>query len=176
MDDPSEPLKILLVGDAGVGKTKLLDRIYGDDYSEEAKDEWDQKRITLTYNGISRPVILTDTAGQERFRELTSASYKNVDTVFIVYGVDDKESFDHVEKWNGEVSRYVTNKAIPRVLVANKIDLESRVITTEQGQAVATSHNMQFLETSAKTGHNVQEMIRITLTPPKSGGGCCLLQ
>jgi len=177
MDDNGEPLKMLLVGDAGVGKTCILNRIYGDEFGEP-KEDWDLKQTQLTADGITRRVILTDTAGQERFRELTSASYKNVDIVFIVYSVDDKESFDHVEKWVGEVNRYVTNKNVPRVLLANKDDLESHVITSEQGQNYASSHNMRFLETSAKTDKNLTEIVKIVLTPPKTGreGGCCLLQ
>jgi len=177
MEDSADPLKILLVGDAAVGKTCLLNRIYGDDFAETNED-WELKRTQLTSGNITRQVILTDTAGQERFRQLTSMSFKNVDIVFIVYAIDDKESFDHVEKWVGEVNRYVTNKAIPRVLVGNKVDLDSRVVSTEQGQAYASAHTMQFLETSAKTKQNVDEMVRIALTPPApaKSSGCCLLQ
>jgi len=178
MEDSSDPLKLLVIGFPGVGKTCLLNRIYGDDFAETNED-WDLKRTTLTSGNITRSVILTDTSGEERFRELTSASYKNADIVFIVYAIDDQASFDQVEKWIGEVNRYVTNKSIPRVLVGNKIDLENRVISTEKGQTYATEHGMQFLETSAKTNHNVDAMIKIALTPPgsgKSGGGCCLVQ
>jgi len=178
MEDPSaDPLKLLLVGCAGVGKTCLLNRIYGDDFAETNED-WDVKRTTLTSGNITRPVILTDTAGMERFRDLTSVSYKNVDIVFIVYAVDEKPSFEQVEKWIGEVNRYVTNKSVPRVLVGNKIDVENRAVSTEEGRAYATSHNMQFLETSAKTNQNVSEIVKIALTPvkPAKEGGCCSLQ
>jgi len=176
MEESSDPLKILLVGDAGVGKTCLLNRMYGDDFAE-VNEDWDYKRTQLTSGGVTRPVILTDTAGQERFRELTSASYKNVDIVFIVYAVDEKDSFDHVEKWIGEVNRYVTNKSIPRVLVGNKVDVDTHNVSTEQGQTYASAHSMQFLETSAKTEHNVAEMVKIALTPPKApSSGCCILQ
>jgi len=179
MEDPSaDPLKMTVVGDPGVGKTSLLNRIYGDEFGEPGED-WENKRTQLTANGITRSVILTDTGGMERFRELTSASYKSADIVFIVFAVDDKQSFEHADKWVEEVNRYVPNKAVPRVLVCNKIDLDTRDVTTEQGQAYASSHNLLYLETSAKTNHNVPEMIKLTLAPPKQGkegGGCCLLQ
>jgi len=176
MDD--DPLKLLTIGDPGVGKTCLLNRIYGEDFGEP-KEDWESKRLPLTSNGITRDVILTDTAGQERFRELTSASYKYTDIVFVVFAVDSKESFNDCTKWLGEADRYVTNKSIPRVIVANKVDLESRVVSTEEAQAFATSKGALYLETSAKTGQNIQEMVRLTLEPPKpakEGGGCCLLQ
>ena len=128
---------------------------------------------------VAKPVLLTDTAGQERFRELTSASYKYVDIVFIVYSIDDKKSFENLSKWMGEVHRYATNKDILIVIVGNKTDLDGRVITTEEGQNFATSKGLQFLETSAKSNTNVPELTKIILTPrkpEKQGGGCCRLQ
>jgi len=175
MGDQQEPFKLLLVGDANVGKTSLLNRLNGDAFSDTNED-WDQKRITIPYNGGSRNIILTDTAGQERFRELTSASYKSVDAVFITYSVDDKKSFDNVTKWIEEVNRYVPNKAVPRILIGNKIDLETRAVTNEEADAFAKSHSMQYLETSAKENKNVQEIINIALSSggsDKEGGGCC---
>jgi len=177
MDETGDPIKVLFVGDAGVGKTCLLNRIYGDDFAETNED-WDVKKTTLTLGKVAKPVILTDTAGQERFRELTSASYKYVDIVFIVFSIDDKKSFENLSKWMGEVHRYATNKDILIIIVANKIDLDSRTITTEEGQAFATSKGLQYLETSAKSNHNVSELTKIILTPrkPEKQGGCCELQ
>jgi len=173
-----EPLKMLVVGDAGVGKTSLLNRIYDGEF-DEPKNDWDMKEATLTYDGVTRRVILSDTNGQERFRELTSSQFKNSDIVFIVFSVDDKESYDHVTRWLQEVDRYVTNKTIPRVIVANKIDLETRVVSSEESSTFALSNKAQYLETSAKTGQNVTDMVKLTFAPSlpeKKGGGCCLLQ
>jgi len=173
-----EPFKLLLIGDAGVGKTSLLSILNQDAFSDTYED-WDMKRITYNFRGATRQVILTDTAGQERFRELTSASYKGVDAVFIVFAIDEKDSFSHVDKWMGEVDRYVPNKAVPRFLIANKIDLENRQISTEEGDSFAKSHNMQYLETSAKENKNVQEILNLALSSQgsdKDGGGCCMIQ
>jgi len=178
MVDPAEPFKLVLIGDANVGKTSLLSILNGDSFAETYED-WDMKRTTVPFNGVNRTILLTDTAGQERFRELTSASYKNADAVFIVFSVDDKESYSHVEKWIGEVDRYLPNKAVPRILVANKIDLSDRKITTEEAEAFAKSKSMKYLETSAKENKNVQEILNTALSsqmPAKEGGGCCLLQ
>jgi len=178
MEENADPIKVLFVGDAGVGKTCLLNRLYGDDFAETNED-WDVKKTSLTFGNITKPILLTDTAGQERFRELTSASYKSVDIVFIVYSIDDKKSFENLTRWIGEVHRYATNKDVLIVIVSNKIDLDGRVVTTEEGQAFATSKGLQFLETSAKTNHNVSEITKIILAPrkpEKQGGGCCELQ
>jgi len=177
MGDQPEPFKLLLIGDANVGKTCLLNRLNGDAFSETNED-WDMKRIMIPFNGVTRVILLTDTAGQERFRELTSASYKNADCVFIVYSVDDRDSFGHIDKWLEETNRYVPNKAVPRIIIGNKIDLENRAITTEEGEAFAKGKGLQYLETSAKTEKNVQEIIKMALTPAKAEkqGGCCSIQ
>jgi len=177
MEQP-EPFKLLLVGNAGVGKTSLLNRLNGDAFSDTNQD-WDVKRINISFNGVTRVIILTDTAGQERFRELTSASYKSVDCVFIVYSIDDKASFSDVENWVKQVDLYVSSKSVPRIIIANKVDLDERQVSTEEGEAYAKSKGMRYLETSAKTDKNVQEIINMALTPQKpekEGGGCCILQ
>jgi len=177
MTDQQEPFKLLLIGDAGVGKTSLLSLLNQDAFADTYED-WDMKRINYNFRGTSRQVILTDTAGQERFRELTSASYKGVDAVFVVYAVNEKETFTHVEKWLGEVDRYVPNKNVPRFIIANKIDLTDRQVTTEEGDAFAKSKGMKFLETSAKENKNVDEILNLALSTQSQDkqGGCCMIQ
>jgi len=177
MDEAADPLKVLFVGDAGVGKTCLLNRLYGDEFAEP-KEDWDVKKTTLTMGNISKPIILTDTNGQERFRELTSAQYKNVDMVFVVYSIDDKKTFENLSKWVDEVHRYASNRVVRIIVLGNKVDLEERAVTTEEGQAFASSKSLQFLEASAKSGHNLSEITKIILTPakPEKQGGCCELQ
>jgi len=179
MGDASEPTRLLLVGDANVGKTSLLNRLNGVAFGESTED-WDMKSITVPFGGQTRTVILTDTAGQERFRELTSASYKGADIIFVVFAVDDKDSFDHVARWLEECDRYVPPKNhVPRVIIANKVDVDDRKVSTQDGEAFASSKSLRYLETSAKTDKNVQEILKITLSRQdgaKEGGGCCSVQ
>ena len=123
--------------------------------------------------------MLGDTAGMERFRELTSAQYKAADAVFVVYSVENKESFDDVDKWLGEADKYV-DKKIPRILLANKDDLvDERVVTSEMGAQLAAQRGIKFYETSAKTGKNVRDMLAETIWPSQQKAqksGCCLIQ
>ena len=99
--------------------------------------------------------------------------------MFIVYSIDDKASFSDVENWVKQCDLYVTNKSVPRIIIANKVDLDDRQVSTEEGEAYAKSKGMRYLETSAKTDKNVQEILNMALNPPKpekEGGGCCMLQ
>lgn len=178
----TDPVKILLVGNGGVGKTSILNLLLGDRLAEPNDDTWDLKNMTVPYRGGSRQVILTDTAGQERFRELTSISYKCVDVVYLVYSIDDRDSFKDINHWIEQVNIYLPGNTVPRILVASKIDLENRVISTQEGEDFAKSHGMTYLETSAKENKGIQEVLKLALDPPvakggdKEKGGCCNVQ
>lgn len=99
-----------------------------------------------------------DTAGQERFRTITASYYRGSNGIIVVYDVTDRESFDHVSYWMKEVDRLAAPD-VCRLLVGNKSDLtDKRVVTKEEGEALANQHGVAFLETSARENSNVDEM------------------
>lgn len=113
--------------------------------------------LTLSHNIYLLSIFLSigDTAGQERFRTITSAYYRGADGIIMVYDVTSQESFDHVEEWLSEVDRYA-NENTAKLLVGNKADLtESKQVTEEVAQRFAEKLGISFLETSAKTATNV---------------------
>ncbi|KAH3762437.1 GTP-binding protein ypt1 [Pelomyxa schiedti] len=187
-------MKILLVGDAGVGKTSLLTRFVSDTfYDDTLGDEFsfDFKMKPIDYRGKKIKLYIWDTAGQERFRTITSSYYRGVHGVFIVYAVDDLPSFNHVQQWIQEVHRYAQNPTLQRVLVGNKTD-STRTLDEERGKAFAQANSMPFFETSAKTNTKVTEAFQSlveaiatagsgvdpsTDVGPKPGSkkGCCIL-
>merc|ERR1712043_151222 len=96
-----------------------------------------------------------DTAGQERFRTITSAYSRGADGIIMVYDVTSSESFDHVEEWLSEVDRYA-NENTSKLLVGNKADLiEEKQVPEDTAQRFAEKLSIPFLETSAKTATNV---------------------
>ncbi len=100
-------------------------------------------------------LCLQDTAGQERFRTITSAYYRGADGIIMVYDVTSAESFDHVEEWLSEVDRYA-NENTSKLLVGNKADLvELKQVQEDTAQRFAEKLGISFLETSAKTATNV---------------------
>jgi len=103
-----------------------------------------------------------DTAGQEKFRTITSSYYRGAAGALMVYDMTSKASFDSLTGWFGDINRYLPD--VPRIVVANKSDLEkNRVISTAQGEELAKKANAPFFETSAKAGDNVDEVF-YTLT------------
>eukprot|EP00826_Nyctotherus_ovalis_P045441 TRINITY_DN5034_c0_g4_i2.p1 TRINITY_DN5034_c0_g4~~TRINITY_DN5034_c0_g4_i2.p1 ORF type:complete len:178 (-),score=65.40 TRINITY_DN5034_c0_g4_i2:144-677(-) len=99
-----------------------------------------------------------DTAGQERFRTLTSSYYRGAHGILIVYDVTDLDSFESVKNWVTEVDR-LANDSVCKILIGNKCDRESeRKISFEQGADLAKQYEMPFLEASAKSAYNVEEV------------------
>jgi len=110
---------------------------------------------------------LWDTAGQERFRSLTSNFFGRADGFVLAYDISNRPSFDHVIGW----MRDIKTRAPPDcdiVLCGNKSDLDNdRVVTTEEGMALAEEYGVQFFETSALTGNNVEGMFTALATTIK---------
>jgi Ras-related protein Rab-1A len=110
---------------------------------------------------------LWDTAGQERFRSLTSNFFGRADGFVLTYDISNRPSFDHVIGW----MRDIKTRAPPDcdiVLCGNKSDLDNdRVVTFDEGKQLADEYGVQFFETSALTGHNVEKMFTALATTIK---------
>ena len=153
-------LKYVIVGDASVGKSNLLLRYSHGQFREEY-----QLTIGVEFgsnNGVLDDKVyriqIWDTAGQENFRSITRAYYKNSACALIVYDIARRESFESISSWI-EDCKNSSPKTVFMVLVGNKCDLESnREVTEEEGKELAEKNGMMFFETSAKTGKNVNEV------------------
>ena len=97
-----------------------------------------------------------DTAGQDKFRSLVKNYYKGTHGFIFVYDVTDKKTFQIAINWIKEVEANTPTNA-KKILVGNKCDKPDRVVTEEEGKKIAEEYNMNFFETSAKTGKNVNE-------------------
>ena len=102
-----------------------------------------------------------DTAGQERFRSITNNYYNGSHGIAIVYDITNRESFDCVEKWMNDVKNLANPHAV-KMLVGNKVDLDAqRQVAREEGERMAEALGIPFIETSAKTAFNVNEMFNL---------------
>lgn len=151
-------LKILIVGESGVGKSSLLLRFTDDTFDPDigATIGVDFKVKTITVDGNNAKLAIWDTAGQERFRTLTPSYYRGAQGVILVYDTSSRETFDKLEEWLTEVEMYSTKKDIIKMLVGNKIDKEGREVDRKQGLQFARRHAMLFIEASARTREGVQ--------------------
>ena len=103
-------------------------------------------------------IQIWDTAGQENFRSITRAYYKNSVCALVVYDISSRDSFNNVSTWI-EDCKNQSPKTIFMILVGNKSDLnDRRQVNSEEGQELAEKYGMLFFETSAKSGENVEEV------------------
>ena len=152
--------KYIIIGDSAVGKSNILLRYIHDNFNEEFQStigvEFGAKNIKIE-DKIFR-IQIWDTAGQETFRSITRAYYKNSVCAFVVYDITNKNSFQNVKSWI-EDCRKQSPKTVFMVLIGNKIDLEdNRQVSYEEGSVFAEKNGMLFFETSAKTGKNIEEI------------------
>jgi len=155
---PITTLKLLIIGESGVGKSSLLLRFTDDTFDPEvaATIGVDFKVKTMSINGNPVKLAIWDTAGQERFRTLTPSYYRGAQGVILVYDVTSRPTFQKLEMWLGEVDAYANRPGMVKMLVANKIDnKKDRVITRDDGLKFARKHSTLFIECSARTADGV---------------------
>jgi len=144
--------KLLLIGDSDVGKSSILLRFIDDVFEHiHSTIGVDFKLKILNINGKKVKLTIWDTAGQERFRTLTASYYRGVDGAILVYDITNRNSFENLQNiWIKELNMYSTTPSV-KMLVGNKIDQESRVVTRDEGKELAQSLGTMFFECSAKT-------------------------
>lgn len=153
-------VQLMLIGDCNVGKSSIMMRFSDDNYVSNyvATIGIDFKVKTVEMGGKRVKVRIWDTAGQERFRTITDAYYRSADGIVLVYDITSRASFDNVKGW----IRSIENKAQPGtniILVGNKYDAEDlRQVKAEEGACLGKAYDIEFLETSAKTGYRIKEV------------------
>ncbi len=167
MDDDSYEImvKVVLVGDSGVGKTNIMSKYLKNQFREDSKAtvgvEFGSKQFTVENHQIKAQIW--DTAGQERYKAITSAYYKGAKGAFVVYDITRKNTFETVNKWVSDISA-AADKKITLILIGNKNDLEDqRQVTKEMGEEKAKELGLAFMETSACSGENLDKAFQLMI-------------
>jgi small GTP-binding protein len=154
------PITVILLGNSGVGKTNLLSRLNKGEFSSEFTSTIGVEFLThvMQVDNIDVKAQIWDTAGQERFHAMMTTYYRKAVGALLIFDVCDRQSLLGVEKWLEQLLN-VAEPGLHAVLVGNKADITApqRVVSTEEAQQYAAAHHMSYIETSAKTGLNVQE-------------------
>lgn len=176
----NKQIKLLLIGDSGVGKSCCLLRFSEDSFTPSfiTTIGIDFKIRTIELDGKRVKLQIWDTAGQERFRTITTAYYRGAMGILLVYDVTDERSFNSalylahnvpqprvanrqcqtdIRTWFSNVEQHAT-EGVNKILIGNKCDWEEkRAVSTERGQALADELGIPFLEVSAKGNINIDE-------------------
>ena len=159
--DHDHQFKLLIVGNSSVGKSAILLRFADDKYDESYVSTIgiDFKVRSIDIDGKRVKMQIWDTAGQEKFRTIGTAYYRNTHGVILVYDVTSKESFLSMERWLQEINKNCGNTSYKIVLVGNKDDNPNlKKISTEEASEFAMEMGIPLFETSAKENINVEEL------------------
>ncbi|XP_053668270.1 ras-related protein Rab-18-like [Anopheles marshallii] len=159
-------MRIIVIGESGVGKTCLMMRYAtGDDFGQyRATVGLDCKTKSLVIDGEKVDLAIWDTAGTERFRTVGPSYYRGCHGAILVYDVTDRGTLYKLESWLNELELHGTpHDKVAKMIVGNKIDemdqqdQEERIRRRKDGQLFAKKHDSMFIETSAKTNQGVKD-------------------
>jgi Ras-related protein Rab-2A len=144
---------------AGVGKSCLLlqftDKRFQPVHDLTIGVEFGARMITIDNKPIK--LQIWDTAGQESFRSITRSYYRGAAGALLVYDITRRETFNHLASWLDDARQHA-NSNMTIMLIGNKSDLaHRRAVSTEEGEQFAKENGLVFMETSAKTAHNVED-------------------
>ena len=150
--EDSEEIKVILVGNVGVGKTNLINTITGKEFTDKV-----DSTISPTYSikrfeieGIKFTLNLWDTAGQERYLNVTKLFFKGSGFVIFVYDITNYKSYESLRKWY-EISQNIIETDHICAIVGNKSDLIlNKKVNEEEAENYAKSINAKFKIVSAK--------------------------
>jgi len=155
-------VKFIVIGDSTVGKTSLINRFHGEQFSTSLISTIgvDFRLKTIDVDGKRIKIQVWDTAGQEQFQSITPAYYKGAHGVMLVYDVTNRRSFDNISRWMRMIAEH-GNEMVRKVILANKCDVTGpeRVIDRQMGEEIAYKNDFKFFETSAKENINIDNAV-----------------
>lgn len=198
MEDDENSLKIVLLGDSGIGKTTIVSKFVTGTIPDAATPTVGAAFTTKDFNfhNSSYRLLIWDTAGQELYRGLTPMYYRNAVIAIIVFDLSRSKTFDSCKYWINELHENSEVDALI-IICGNKCDLEKKVDSGDC-EIFATQNNAFYCETSAKTGSGIERLFQLAISEyenkrgkstvkqqnvetvnitreqvPKKEGGCC---
>lgn len=167
--------KIVIIGDAAVGKTSLINQFVESSFNEDYKPTLGANivRKDVNLDNIKVRLIMWDLAGQEKYRVVRSMYFQGCEGALLVYDVTRYHTLDSINnKWLKDYKKHVKKKGA-FILIGNKTDLKDQVaVPTERGKELATKIKASdFIETSAKLGENIEEAFSLLVNQILSNHG-----
>lgn len=151
-------IKVVFLGDSGVGKSSIVERFINDKFLDYNEATFGASYLTKCLDNIK--FNIWDTAGQERYRSFAPMYYRGTSAAIIVYDVTNDTSFESAKSWINEIKEKCKENCII-VLVGNKCDLPLRRIDYKYAVEYANDNNLFFTEASAKKNLNIDNIFKI---------------
>ena len=155
-------IKILTLGDSGVGKTSIIQKFINDKFNQNMLSTIgvDFQSKVIIIDNIKVKLKIWDTTGQERFKTLTSQYYNGADGALLIFDITSKMTFDRISFWMNELNEKKKLNELGLLLIGNKIDLnDKRTVDKEEAEIFARENNINYYETSASKNININNVI-----------------
>lgn len=164
--DANPIIKLVVVGESGVGKTSMIrqfvDHIFVAEFKATIGADFSSRQLPVDDKMVTLQVW--DTAGQERYRSLSTSYFKGCEAALIVFDVTDEGSFERVSSWCDEVRNNLglsSTDGFPLFVVGNKTDdAAARKVTAKRAAEVSRARGLSYVECSAKTGDNIEAVFK----------------
>ena len=163
MSSNAEPVKVVLIGESGVGKTSIIAQFTAGKFDPDCVTSLSAQFIskTVEFANLQKAIKfdIWDTAGQEKYRAIAKIFYKDAKVICLVYDITDAKSFNEIKNyWHNMIKNNADSEAII-ALVANKSDLyDNAQIKNEEGEEYARSIGAIFQSTSAKSDSGITNL------------------
>ena len=159
--------KIVLIGDTCVGKSCILvrfsDDIFNDNYVTTIGVDFRFK--TMVVKEKVAKIQIWDTAGEERYRSITTAYYRGAAAILICCDCTNIESFNNVNNWVEEIGKYTDKDTVDKIILMNKCDLEKeRKVERSEIEKFEKESGLKVLEVSAKTGEGIDKAFEYVIS------------
>ena len=158
----TDAVKVVLLGDSGVGKTSIVQRFTFDKFKKDNPSTlgamFIAKNFEVPEEGISMKFQIWDTAGQEKYRSLASMYYQDAAVAVLVYDITKKSTYEGLKTWLNEIKQKAPQNIVI-IIVANKSDLvEQEQVDFMEAKSYADNENCRLRMTSAKDGTGIREL------------------
>ena len=153
-DEEEDVIKIILVGESGVGKTNLINAFFGFGFNDNSDSTLNSYCFDgqHKYNNKEYKFTIWDTAGQEKYRSINKMFFRDAKIILVIYSIDNRYTFEQIDFWMNHLKENIIDDKYIIALIANKCDLiEDIVVMEDDGREVAKKYDIEFSETSAKT-------------------------
>jgi len=160
-------VKIILLGEPGVGKTSIINRYINNEYNEDSPSTYGSSFTTkvVIKDNIKYFVNVWDTSGQEKYRSVTNLFINGSNIVILVYAINSKQSFEGLEYWYNTIKEKLEGDNYILAVVGSKIDLiDNEVVQEEEAKKFANSKNALFkLVSSKQDPEGIEKLFKLLL-------------
>jgi small GTP-binding protein len=154
-------VKVVFLGGSGVGKTSIVNQFLNHAFNAESAPTLGAAFLKLESDGVN--LQFWDVAGAETYRTLAKNYYQGAHSALIVYATDNPTTLSEAREWEAQLKEDVTEMPA-LILVGNKVDIEPRAVSVDDGEKLAEEIGALHLETSAKTRQGIDDLLTYART------------